>query len=128
MTNYEYYKEQIERITRLGLMFGFNTKTGEVAYCNNIDCADCKFYGACGYKKLKWADEEYVEPAVDWSKVPIDTKVLVSDDGVTWQKRHFAGVKLGGKPTVYIHGMTSWSAGDTTGWVKYKYTKLAEEE
>ena len=30
------------------------------------------------------------EEVVDWSWVPVDTKVLVSDDGKEWYRRHFA--------------------------------------
>ena len=127
MTNYEYYKKQIERITRLGLRFGFDTTTGEIAYCNRINCADCKFIGGCAYKKIEWADEEYEESAVDWSQVPIDTKVLISNDGENWSKRYFAKVSDKGDPFVWYDGLSSWTA--PQGWYgKYKYVKLAEEE
>ncbi len=38
-----------------------------------------------------WLNEEYKEPEVDWSKVPVDTKVFVRnlEDGL-WRPRHFA--------------------------------------
>lgn len=128
MTNYEHYREQIEKITRLGLGFGIDKTTGEVDYCSFITCTDCKFFGGCHIRKIKWADEEYEEPSVDWNTIPIDTPVLVSDYGAAWRKRYFAGVNNDGKPTVYPNGATSWSVGDTTGCVGYKYVKLAEEE
>lgn len=128
MTNFEKYKS---KVLELGNSFAIDKSSGEVDSCIFVKCHNCRFYRnetSCRTITLRWLYEEYEEPTVDWSKVPIDTKVLVSDDGVTWQKRHFAGAKLGGKPTVYLNGQTSWSAGDTTGWVKYKYTKLAEED
>lgn len=125
MTNYEYYKEQIERITRLGLAFGIDKTTDEVACCNRINCTDCKFHGACSYKKIKWADEEYQEPTVDWNTIPIDTPTLVSDYGTVWYRRYFAGVGSDGTPTVYPNGATSWSVGETINSVTYNYIKLA---
>ena len=63
------------------------------------------------------------EPCVDWSKVAVDTKILVSDDGENWCKRHFAKYE-DGKIYVFTNGATSWVGGMTQRW---KYTKLAEE-
>lgn len=50
----------------------------------------------------------YVKP-VDWTKVPIDTKVLCRDgDATPWFKRYFAGFE-NGIPRVWSNGRTSWS-------------------
>lgn len=63
---------------------------------------------------------------VDWSKVAVDTPVLVSFDGCNWFKKYFAKVQ---NNTVYTwdDGATSWSVIDkkycVTSW---KYAKLAE--
>lgn len=128
MTNFEKYREEIERITRLGLDFGLNAKTNEINLCQRMDCTGCKFYdGGCSDEKLKWAYEEYQEPAVDWSKVPIDTKVLVSDDGICWYRRYFAGTN-DGEPLVWYDGMTSWSAVLEDNCKPFAHIKLAEEE
>ena len=48
------------------------------------------------------------EPKVDWSKVHIDTKVLIKWNG-HWLRRYFAGVNEEGKPLVFHNGQTSWS-------------------
>lgn len=53
--------------------------------------------------ELVWEKQE-----VDWSKVPIDTKVLIKWDG-HWLRRYFAGVNEEGKPLVFHNGQTSWS-------------------
>lgn len=37
------------------------------------------------YQLLKMDFEE----VIDWSKIPVDTKVLVSNDGKKWHKRHY---------------------------------------
>ena len=70
-------------------------------------CNECNFNGGtirdCDIKTRKWANSEYVEPIepieppVDWSKVPVDTPVLVTDrkDAAEseWEKRYFANMK-----------------------------------
>lgn len=63
---------------------------------------------------------------VDWSKVPVDTHILVSFDGYNWFKKYFAKVQ---NNTVYAwnDGATSWSVSNkeycVTSW---RYAKLAE--
>ena len=58
--------------------------------------------------ELVWEKQE-----VDWSKIPIDTKVLCKDeDG--WHRRYFAGVDDKGKPVVFYFGANSWTAGNNT--------------
>ena len=64
---------------------------------------------------------------VDWSKVTVDTKVLVSDDGKEWSRRHFAKYE-DGKVYCFDSGTTSFSVqdddSDINGW---KYAKLYQE-
>ena len=74
-----------------------------------------------------WLLEDYKEPEVDWSKVEVDTPILVrdyEDATISWIRRYFAEYKDG---IVYAWncGCTSWSEKYTTGW---KYAKLAETE
>jgi hypothetical protein len=63
---------------------------------------------------------------VDWSKVKVDTPILVSFDGCNWFKEYFAKVQ---NDTVYAFdgGATSWSVSNkkycVTSW---RYAKLAE--
>jgi len=54
-----------------------------------------------------------VSPYADWE---IDQKVMVSDDGVLWRKRYFAGVNSEGKPIVFYDGATSWSTSEKLLW------------
>lgn len=65
MTNYEHYKEQIERVTRMGGKVAVNKDTGEAAPCSITDCTRCLFFGdngkKCSIVALEWADEEYRE-------------------------------------------------------------------
>lgn len=130
MTNYEHYKEQIERITRLGRRVAMNATTGEIVCCGDTHCNECLFQGSevanCSQKAFEWADEEYKEPEIDWTKVPIDTPVLVSDDGVNWERRYFVRRTAEAMFYVYSNGATSWSTDSCVTW--YRHAKLAEVE
>ena len=65
------------------------------------------------------------EPEIDWSKVEIDTPILVSDfENSGWLKRYFAKFE-NGKVYAWRDGRTSWSSnGNTDVW---KCAALAEE-
>lgn len=131
MTKYEHYEEKIERITRVGLTFGFDPKKNEVFLCEGANCGRCLFIsGNCEENKLKWADEEYKEPEVDWSKVPIDTPVLAAMDKAKWYNFYFAGTDDYGNTYVYSSGRTSWSSKTAydSDTVKVPYIRLAEVE
>ena len=55
--------------------------------------------------KLVWEKQHNI----DWSKVPVDTKVLCKF-GDCWHKRYFAGVHYEGSPLAFCDGQNSWSA------------------
>ena len=79
-------------------------KCTDVSYCH-----DCKFYYNDDWINafIKWANSEYKEREIDWSKVPVDTPILITYSCYTL-KRHFA--KYYNK-TIYFYpdGTTSWS-------------------
>lgn len=126
MTNYEHYKEQIDKIVRMGRMVAVEEKTGKVTSCNQITCLQCRFdscsAGNCDAAALAWADAEYIEQEVDWSKVAVDTPILVSIDNVQWYCRHFAKYE-NGLFYVWDDGRTSYTTNTKSTW---KYAKLAE--
>lgn len=67
-----------------------------------------------------------IEPMLpfDWSKVPVDTPILVRDhESALWRKAHFAKYK-NNKIYTWFCGRTSWSG---TGMVEWNYAKLAED-
>lgn len=133
MTNYEHYKEQTERIARLGRSVAMNATTGEIVCCGDINCNECLFQGSedanCSQKAFEWAAEEYKEAEVDWSKVPVDTPVLVSDNKKIWYNRYFAGVDDADRLFIFPDGTTSWSSkGRGRMVLPFNYIKLAEVE
>lgn len=130
MTNKEKYKEEILDIVISDACIGIDNETGEVVACSSRNgCAWCKFYDglvSCTKLRKKWFNEEYVESKVDWSKVPVDTPIFVSIDGVNWWNRYFASFD-GNFVSAWDDGATSWSAQDNniTPW---EYAKLAKSE
>ena len=79
-----------------------------------------------GFKELMELDlEPYTQPT-DWSKVKVDTKILVKDStNETWCRRHFAKFE-NGKIYAWTDGYTSWTS-DYEEVIAWKYAKLAEE-
>nr|DAF51871.1 MAG TPA: hypothetical protein [Podoviridae sp. ctf5T2] len=63
---------------------------------------------------------------VDWSKVKVDTPILVRDfENMKWAKRHFAFFK-NGKVYTWDGGVTSWTCVNPNCVMSWKYAKLAE--
>ena len=72
-----------------------------------------------------WLEEEYQDQEeVDWSKVAVDTPILVSTNGQDWIHRHFAEYR-DGRVYAFDGGVTSWTSNIGTGW---EYAKLAEPQ
>lgn len=129
MTNREKYAEQIIDMALDSIEIAVD-KEGKLCDCNVILCSDCAWSGKsrCRERFKEWSEQEYVEPPVDWSKVPVDTKILVrgSEDG-RWKRRHFARYESN-IVFAWNRGCTSYSVDgydDAAGW---KYAKLAEED
>lgn len=125
MKNKEKYAKEILEIACNGDCIAFNKTTNKVVPCNRLSCSDC-FFDEIGCRKAvkKWSESEYIEPTVDWSKVSVDTPILVrfSDDG-DWVKRYFARYD-NGCVRAWINGTTSWTAdGKSDTW---NFAKLAE--
>lgn len=130
MTNFEKFGKDII----VGLIkkcdYGINAKNGEFIDCNSKyieDCKRCVFNGECGEEEKirNWLNAEYQE--VDWSKVPIDTKVLVSNDNRNWYRRYFAYYR-DRCILVFNNGTTSWTVNEFAETRSWKYVKLAEDE
>ena len=61
----------------------------------------------------------------DWSKVPVDTPVLISNDKEIWFKRYFARYE-DGKVYCWLNGKTSWTAECEFSTGHWDYAKLAD--
>jgi hypothetical protein len=63
------------------------------------------------------------EEIIQWDKVDVDTKILVSETGNNWERRYFAKYEYN-KVYVWDYGATSYSCNHCSTW---KYAKLYEE-
>ena len=130
MTNYEKYKSEIVPIARMGRKIAMERDKNKIRVCLGLKCINCLFYDhsserTCDEVAMAWADAEYIEQEVDWSKVPVDTPILVKEVNSNWLKRHFAKYE-NGKVYAFVDGGTSWSSEDQ--YLSWGYAKLAEVE
>ena len=126
MLNIEKYKDELIEMGVINLrkLAVINDKP---VRCEN-QCEECDF-GDKRYRTLhlkEWLLSECKETEVDWSKVKVDTPILVKDSAnAGWKIRYFAKYDKG---TVYTwsYGRTSLTADGSA--VSWKYAKLAESE
>lgn len=90
--------------------------------CADISCEHCHML------QLLWLMEEYEEPKepeIDWSKIKVDTPILVRQGkNGQWLERHFAKYE-NGNVYAWVDGQTSWTGADE---IKWKYAKLVEDQ
>lgn len=123
MKNYEKYADEIKEYNGDSICTDFIEpyilKTIN-AKCIDISCIKCHLY------RTIWLMEEYEEPEepeTDWSKVKVDTPILVRQGkNGTWLERHFAKYE-NGDVYAWVDGQTSWTGADE---IKWKFAKLAE--
>ena len=131
MTNYEKHRAEIEPIARMGRKVAIERATNIICACGGMRCVNCLFYDysnkkTCDEVALAWADAEYIEPEFDWTKVPVDTPILVKDlERKEWSRRYFSHYE-NGRVYAFAGGRTSWTAYDD--WKDWNYAKLAEEK
>ena len=122
MKNYEKYADEIRKYKGENFCDDFIEPyilKSINAKCIDTSCTKCNLY------RTIWLMEEYKEPEVDWSKVAVDTPILVrqNEDG-EWLRRHFAKYK-NGNVYAWSDGQTSWAGDRVTPW---ELAKLAESE
>lgn len=125
MKNKEKYNNEIMKIIITGQQMAFDVTKNTVTTCWNTDCDQCLFGGDwdcdcdCNDEfnsRREWLEAEYVEPEIDWSKVPVNTPILVKDyQDQNWYKRYFCKYE---NNTIYAwsNGKTSWTTQDVVQW------------
>ena len=108
-------------------------------YCDNHTCKECApsntpkcdlstcedHLGEVSFDNFKKIME--YEPPVDWSKIPVDTKIYVkARENHPWERRHFSHYTSDGKIHAFCDGTTSFTS--NVGTWSWKYAKLAEVE
>ncbi len=130
MLNIEKYKKilidmEIIDVNKLAVVNDEPVKCTDMYKCDECDFGKKK---SCTAYVEEWLFSEYEEPEVDWSKVKVDTPILVRESEQNlWLKRYFAKLK-DGKVYAWNGGKTSWSIEDKTDMLSWKYAKLEESE
>ena len=122
MKNYEKYADEIREYKGCNFCRDFvKPRILKPRGCANTSCDQCKML------QTIWLMEEYEEPEepeTDWSKVKVDTPILVRQGkNGEWFERHFAKYE-NGNVYAWVDGQTSWTGADE---IKWKYAKLAED-
>ena len=130
MLNIEKYKEELENIGVINPN-GVAVIDGKPCMCQEAECNMCELRSeesCCFYKTDNWLFSEYEEPEVNWSKVKVDTPILVrNNEDKEWVNRYFAKF-ADGKVYAWVSGATSWTVDDEYDVTFWKYAKLAESE
>lgn len=78
MLNKEKYMNELLEFACTDNKFAI-TKDGKLRECRGVRCNECAFendgMASCGDSRRKWMEQEYKEPQVDWSRVPVDTRL-----------------------------------------------------
>ena len=120
MKNYEKYEDEIKKCDGSNFCRDFvKPHILKSRSCTNTSCDQCKML------QMLWLLEDYEETETDWSKVEVDTPILVrySEDG-EWLRRHFAKYQ-DGIVYAWTDAYTSWTGDFVTPW---ELAKLAESE
>ena len=132
MTNYESIDPKDIR-TVFQKYFAIDKDANEIKNCRDVICANCLFYMSddCMKAKKEWLDRPVIDPEkdIDWSKVPVDTPVIVWNTDSEQYRRYFSGIKnecFG----AYADGRTSWSSitGQICYWHHCKLYRLEDVE
>lgn len=99
MYNLGYRKAEIEN----GTIFFYKDRECISQWSDRVDVRS-----TCFTEKNQQIDIAEYLGIVDWSKVKVDTPILVKNDGCVWLRRYFAEYK-NGKVRTYFNGATSWS-------------------
>lgn len=131
MTNKEKYYDELMNYALAGIDIAINKSTNKIVACKEIKCSDCKFDVdwdvECDFSRLKWLNEEYIEPKpeTDWSKVEVDTPILVKNiESQAWIVKYFAKYE-DGKVWCWSDGKTSYTTKSVCDW---EFAKLPTPE
>lgn len=123
MKNKEKYEKELLDAIKKGCLSNGGFIVTKVLSDMGLSCKNITCY-LCSTAVSMWLEKEYQPPDTDWSKVAVDTPILVrNSEGQEWKKRHFAKYE---DETVFVFsgGATSWTEYDICDW---KFAKLPDE-
>lgn len=73
-------------------------------------------------------DKSCITLEIDWSKVPVDTKVILKYDN-KFENAHFSHIDDHGRIHTFNNGKTSWtSKSEGTGWLHAHEVELVDDD
>ena len=126
MKNFEKYIDELikENGEICGFVNKYLLKDKSDCFLTDWSCQECRV------KLFRWLNEEY-KPQIDWSKVPVDTPVIVSNGGSFFKNRHFAGFNAINDRcfATFAEGKTSFTAnGALEHWLKCELARPEDIE
>ena len=124
MKNYEKYADEIKEYNGFNFCRDFvKPHILKSRGCTNTSCDQCKML------QTIWLMEEYEEPEIDWSRVKVDTPILVrNSEDEEWHKRYFAKYDKYGLVYTWKSGRTSWTEEDLAVWSHAKLPESGEDK
>lgn len=105
-------------------------KTGKPCMCNDTSCECCIFFdtdGMCDDNlTLRYMEQEYVEPEIEWERVEMDTPIAVNGNIA-----HFYRYDKGtGTIYAFNYGKTSYTSkiSDDNPYIKVHTAELIRDE
>lgn len=129
MKNKEKFANEIAELACEGFPFAVeNGVPVRCQHCERCDLYDAVGSGNCNQARRGWGEAEYVEPApepeIDWSKVTVNTPILVKNNlDDKWIPRYFAKYQ-NGKVYAWDDGRTSWTTERFCKWDEVKLQKI----
>lgn len=120
-------KEMLDDLGRLGgVCDGVKCERCPLSFSNNGAMVDCNEFQVLYPKKAIDIVMNY-DLQVDWSKIPVDTKIMVRDDKKDdWNRRYFSKYE-DGIVFAFDNGKTSFSVDNSNEISKWNYVKLYKE-
>lgn len=128
MTNFEKYFGELKTVA-FAVVMGKPVDCDDDVLCDTCDL----FYNTvavdCYDARMEWLKAEYTDPpeTIIPEDTPIDTRVLVSSDGIKWCKKYYAGC-VNGEYYAWTYGATSWSCESDGCKTSWRYMKLYNKE
>lgn len=131
-TNLDHFRDELIEIWSGGSQFAVDKRTSMPVGCFDIACCNCLFKDSnCQPLRNIWLKDEYEETIIeiDWSRVPVDTKIILNDDKEYLnERRYFASYdSYRNMIEFFLVGTTSWSS-DAKARIEADKVKLFDPE
>lgn len=132
MKNVEFYAKELADLAVRRQQIAVRKSDGTPCECVNMKCCDCLFqpdnmrFRCNGQCVKEWAESEYVEYEVDWSKVPVDTPVYCQANICQDESPGYFAKFKNGAVYIWKDGKTSFTSRYRDDICSCQFVRLAE--